>query len=169
MVDYSQVGLCCLAHNFPRDAHSHMSIRNDRPGGQHRAGRYDTTFADLASVKHNRPGGNQRPRADSTAMDYGPVPHAYSIGNIKRHAALNMNDRTILNVYPCSNANGGNIASNHDMVHDGGLISNVDVTANKGCFRNIHVLTQDRLKRWRHRGNCTAESGGCRTESIRVL
>ncbi len=63
-------------------------------------------------------------------MDNRPVADADFVGDIQRRSVRCVHDRTILNIDPGPNANGRDIAADHDVVHDRGLVADDDVAPN---------------------------------------
>lgn len=81
-------------------------------------------------------------------MHDGSMADADVVLDIQRLSVRRVEDRAVLNVYTMSDANRGDIASDHHVVHDRHLVAQHDVTSDVRCGRHKNVPAESWLYRW---------------------
>jgi hypothetical protein len=142
MINNSQVIFCSLPNDFPGYSHDNLAVGNLGVRSQYCTGRDDAPLTDFASVQDDSPRRDQSSRPNTAAMHDGPVPNPHPVCNIEGHSALDMNDGSVLNIDPGPDSDGCNIPPDHHMVHDGGLIADMHVSADKRSLGYINVSAE---------------------------
>src|SRR5262245_45832365 len=107
-----------IAHDPGRHAHRELSGGYDHTGRHHRAGADECSGSDLRIVQHNRADSDQRPTTYAATVNHRAVADRDLVVDVQRNACLRMNHRSVLNVHTRADANGRDVAADHDVMHD---------------------------------------------------
>ncbi len=81
-------------------------------------------------------------------MHHGSVPDAHIVLDRQGFAVRRVEDRSVLDGYAPPDSNRGDIATDHDIVHDRHLIAKHDVTSDVGRRRHEDVPAEPGWCRW---------------------
>lgn len=143
--DFREVGslhFIDIANDLAGDAHDDLVRGHDGSRRQHRAGRDETSRTNLTIIQHDGADADERATADAAAMHDGAVADADVVFDVHRHASIGVQHGAILNVAASTDGDGGDIAANDDVVHDGAVVAEGDLAADVGRGGDIDVFAE---------------------------